>query len=174
LKGLLPESALTNHDLDVSGQSSINPDLPASFTAGRNILFLTIAGSYAVSIGAKVIITGVCQTDYSGYPDCRQTFIDSMEETLNRGLIGNEDVFAENRIGIFTPLMNLTKAETWKLAKSFGAVDGWDPIEIIRELTMTDYNGDMTWNDWGRGKLDNPASILRAKGYRDAVEKGWI
>ena len=103
----------------------------------------------------------MCQTDYSGYPDCRRVFVDSMQTSLSLAL--GED------IRIHTPLMYLTKAETWKLAADL------DVVDIVREHSHTDYNGDRTTkNEWGYGKLDNPASILRAKGYEDAKAKGWV
>ena len=160
VKNLLGKSSLTeNGDHNVA--SPLDASLPASFTAGRNILFLTIAGAYGTEIGANNIITGVCQTDYSGYPDCRRTTITALENTLSLGLGGGD-------FRIHTPLMYLTKAETFKLAKDLGCLD------IIINDTLTDYNGDMTLNEWGRGQEDNPASILRAKGYREAKKKGWV
>ncbi len=158
--GLLAKSSLTeqgNHN----EASKINSELPASFTAGRNLLFLAIAGSYCAEIGARDIVTGVCQTDYSGYPDCRRTTIDALQLSLSLGL-GLSDM------RIHTPLMYLTKAETWKLAKELGCLD------VIINKTMTDYNGNQTQNEWGFGELNNPASILRAKGYYEAKAQGWI
>lgn len=157
---LLAASSLTHagaHD----AQSAIDKDLPNSFVAGRNLLFLSIAGSRAAEQGINDIIIGVCQTDYSGYPDCRRATIDAMQLSLSLGL-GAGDV------RIHTPLMYLTKAETWRLAQALGIVD------IIVSDTVTDYNGDQTPNDWGQGQLDNPASILRHKGYEEAKIKGWI
>lgn len=160
VKGLLAKSSLTEHT-DHNAPSVINGDLPASFTAGRNILFLTIAGSYAAQIGASDIITGVCQTDYSGYPDCRRATIEAVQLSLSLGLgIGD--------VRIHTPLMYLTKAETWKLANDLSCLD------VIINDTMTDYNGSTTVNEWGYGELNNPASALRARGYFEAKEKGWL
>lgn len=160
VKNLLAASSLTTEQ-DHNEKSNINSALPASFTAGRNLLFLTIAGSYAASIGAKNIITGVCQTDYSGYPDCRQNTIDAMQLALCLGLGAGD-------IKIHTPLMYLTKAETWKLAKDLGC------LNIIINKTITDYNGTKFFNEWGFGKLDNPASELRAKGYYEAKTNNWL
>lgn len=160
VKGLLAKSSLTEHS-DHNKQSHINKDLPASFTAGRNILFLSIAGSYAANLGINDIVTGVCQTDYSGYPDCRRTTIDAMQNTLSLGY-GNGDY------RIHTPLMYLDKAQTWKLAKDLNC------LNVIVNDTLTDYNGDETMNEWGRGKENNPATVLRAKGYYEAQQKGWI
>ena len=90
-------------------------------------------------------MTGVCQTDYSGYPDCRRTTIDAMQNTLSLG-IGAGD------FRIHTPLMYLDKAETWKMAKDLKCLD------VIINDTLTDYDGDMTENEWGYGQESNPAS----------------
>jgi 7-cyano-7-deazaguanine synthase len=107
------------------------------------------------------LVTGVCQTDYSGYPDCRRNFIDSMEQSLALAL--------EKKIKIHTPLMYKTKAETWKLAKDLGC------LSVVVEQSHTDYNGNREqFNEWGYGSLDNPASELRAKGFYEARENGWI
>ncbi|NBC16817.1 MAG: 7-cyano-7-deazaguanine synthase QueC, partial [Bacteroidetes bacterium] len=161
ITGTLSGSALTEHDKDVSAQHERDPDLPASFVPGRNALFLTMAASHAYTRGIYDLVGGMCQTDYSGYPDCRRVFIDSMETSLTLAL--------DHDIRIHTPLMYRTKAETWKLAADLGIV------EIIRRDTHTDYNGDRSQlNEWGYGKLDNPASILRAEGYAEAKEKGWV
>lgn len=160
VKGLLAASSLTEHT-DHNKESYLNTDLPASFTAGRNILFLTIAASYAAEKGANDLVTGVCQTDYSGYPDCRKTTMDALQNALSLG-IGTGDY------RIHTPLMYLDKAETWKMAKDLNILD------VIVNDTLTDYNGDMTKNEWGYGNKNNPATELRVKGYFKAKEKGWL
>ena len=160
VKNLLAPSSLTEKS-DHNQKSKINQELPASFTAGRNLLFLTIAASFGAERGINDIITGVCQTDYSGYPDCRRNTIDAQQLTLSLG-IGSGD------FRIHTPLMYLSKAETWKMAKEIGCLD------IIINDTLTDYNGDMTRNEWGFGNANNPASRLRANGYFEAKEKGWL
>lgn len=160
VKNLLAKSSLTEHT-DHNAQSNINKELPASFTSGRNILFLTIAGAYCAEIGANDIVTGVCQTDYSGYPDCRRTTIDAMQTTLSLGLGAGD-------IRIHTPLMYLTKAETWKLANELNC------LNVIINDTLTDYNGNQTMNEWGMGVNDNPATSLRVKGFYEAKEKQWI
>lgn len=160
VKGLLAPSSLTEKK-DHNKKSYINNDLPASFTAGRNILFLTIAGSYCAKIGASDIVTGVCQTDYSGYPDCRRSTIDAIQLSLSLGL-GIKD------IRIHTPLMYLTKAETWKMAKQLNCLD------VIINDTLTDYNGNKIMNEWGMGVNNNPATELRVKGFYEAKVKGWI
>jgi 7-cyano-7-deazaguanine synthase len=160
VKNLLAPSSLTENT-NHNKKSKINQELPASFTAGRNILFLTIAGSYCAEIRANNIVTGVCQTDYSGYPDCRQTTIDAIELSLSLGLgIGD--------VKIHTPLMYLNKAETWKMAKDLNCLD------VIINDTLTDYNGNMIKNEWGYGLNNNPATELRVKGYYEAKQKGWL
>jgi 7-cyano-7-deazaguanine synthase len=160
VKGLLANSSLTNHT-DHNEKSYLDSSLPASFTSGRNLLFLTIAASIGAELGIQDIVTGVCQTDYSGYPDCRKVTIDSLQTTLSLGM-GTGDY------RIHTPLMYITKAETWKLAKEL------DCLNIIIDYTMTDYNGSLNKNEWGFGDIDNPATLLRAKGYYEAKEKGWL
>lgn len=165
LENLLFGSSLVDHAQDVSAPHRINKNLPSSFTVGRNLLFLTLAASYGYGVGISDIITGICQTDYSGYPDCREPFRASAQKTLTLAL--------GKRVLIHAPLMYLTKAETWRLAKEVSD-EKFDVVEIVRTMTLTDYNGDLTQNEWGFGKLDNPASELRAKGYFEAKEKGWI
>ncbi len=159
--GLLSSSSLIEHEKDSNASHELASDLPASFVPGRNALFLTAAASFAYARGIRDIVGGMCQTDSSGYPDCRQAFIDAMERSL--------DLALEAPVRIHTPLMDLTKAETWKLAKELGCLD------VVREMSHTDYNGDRSErHEWGYGKLDNPASILRAKGYAEAKEAGWL
>jgi 7-cyano-7-deazaguanine synthase len=161
IKGLLQGSALLDFDKDVSAPHELNANLPASFVPGRNAVFLTIASSFAFNRQLYDIVGGMCQTDFSGYPDCRRVFIDSLQTTMSLAL--------DQDIRIHTPLMYLTKAETWKLAYDLGV------LEVVRDLSHTDYNGDRTtYNEWGYGKLDNPASILRAKGYAEAKANGWL
>lgn len=159
IPGIFENSSLLD-DSDHNDRHSLSDDLPASFVPGRNILFLSILAAKAINRGVQTIVTGVCQTDYSGYPDCRRETIDSLEKTLSLGI--------GKTITIETPLMYLTKAQTWQMAAHMGAV------EDIVNLTLTDYNGDLTPNEWGFGKEDNPASILRANGYREAKAKGWL
>jgi 7-cyano-7-deazaguanine synthase len=160
VKNLLCDSSLTNNT-DHNKKSTVNENLPASFTSGRNILFLSIAASYAVELSINDIVTGVCQTDYSGYPDCRRTTIDAMQNVLSLG-------YGFGDFRIHTPLMYLDKAQTWKLAKELNCLD------VIIKDSLTDYNGNMTINEWGYGVDDNPATNLRVKGFYEAKEKGWI
>lgn len=129
-------------------------------TEGRNILFINIAGIYAKSLDVCDLITGTCQMDFQDYPDCRRKFIDSIQLTLTLGM--------DIDFRIHTPLMYLTKAETWKMAKDLNILD------IIINDTMTDYNGSNVLNEWGYGVNDNHATELRVEGYYEAKQKGWI
>ena len=159
--GTLEGSALTEHGKAMAAPHERDPDLPASFVPGRNALFLNLAAVHGYNRGIRDLVGGMCQTDYSGYPDCRRVFVDAMETSLSLAMDVN--------FRIHTPLMYLTKAETWKMASDLGI------LEIIRRDTHTDYHGDRSQlNEWGYGRLDNPASKLRAKGYQEAKEKGWL
>ncbi|WP_201766031.1 7-cyano-7-deazaguanine synthase QueC [Cesiribacter andamanensis] len=158
--GLLQGSSLTEHHKAMDSPHEQNQNLPASFVPGRNALFLTIAASWGYTRQIHDLVGGMCQTDYSGYPDCRRVFVDSLQTTASLAL--------DQDVRIHTPLMYLTKAETWKLAKDLGV------LEIVRDMSHTDYNGNRsTYNEWGYGELDNPASILRARGWEEAA-KGWV
>ena len=165
LDGALGGSALTDGG-ETDAPHPLAPDLPASFVPGRNALFLTLAASRAYLTETRDLVTGVCQTDYSGYPDCRLDFIHAQERALSLAL--------DAPLRIHTPLMHLTKAETWKLAADLGTVRGMDVLETVRARSHTDYHGDRTPNEWGAGRLDNPASVLRAKGWEEAKAKGWV
>ena len=155
LNGLLGDSALTNHDRVVDAAHPKNESLPATFVPARNMLFLTVAGAYAHQRDIFELVTGVCQTDFSGYPDCRRVFVDSMEASLSLAM-------EPKAFRIHTPLMFLDKADTFKLADDLGILD------VILEDTHTDYNGDRSQrNEWGYGRLDNDASRLRARGWEE-------
>ncbi|WED23209.1 7-cyano-7-deazaguanine synthase QueC [Vibrio sp. JC009] len=148
--GLLNElaiSSLTRDDIEVSHELQDN-GLPNSFVPGRNILFLTLAGIYAYQIGASAVITGVCETDFSGYPDCRNDFIKAMNSALVQGM--------DRELEIITPLMWLNKAETWALADQLGALD------MVRNNTLTCYNGKI-----GDGCGECPSCVLRKAGLDD-------
>ncbi len=140
-------------DGDVNSQHENNADLPASYVPNRNALFILLAHSYAQTIKADTLVTGVCQTDYSGYPDCREQFIRSIESSLNLG--------SEQNIKLVTPLMHLTKGETFKLAEKEGIFD------LVVQESHTCYNAETKMNEWGRGCDDCPACKLRKKGYLD-------
>ncbi|EHP5028428.1 7-cyano-7-deazaguanine synthase QueC [Vibrio metoecus] len=143
-------SSLTRDDIPVSHELQAN-GLPNSFVPGRNILFLTLAGIYAYQIGAKTVITGVCETDFSGYPDCRDEFVKSMNQSLVKGM--------DMPLTIRTPLMWLNKAETWALADQLGALD------LVRQQTLTCYNGLI-----GDGCGECPACHLRKAGLNDYLD----
>lgn len=141
---------------DVASGHEYLKDLPASFVPARNALFLTIAFGLAMEAKASMIYTGVCQTDYSGYPDCRSEFI----ERLNLALI----VGYQSAIKIITPLMDLTKAETFALAQEVGVLD------VVLNYSHTCYNGNReTSHAWGFGCGTCPACELRAKGWNEYV-----
>jgi 7-cyano-7-deazaguanine synthase len=167
--GVLAKSAL----IDVDGNvSEINKyGLPSSFVPGRNGIFIYNTYIYALKMEADSIITGVCQTDYSGYPDCRRLFVDSLLQTMDLGIFGEGK---SSGIIIETPLMELTKAETFKLAKEENC------LEQVIELSHTCYNGKREYKHaWGwssekEGEILCPACNLRAKGYYEALEKGWL
>lgn len=136
LKGMLSGSSLTEYEKDMSDKHDRNPSLPSSFVPGRNALFLTVAANYSYNQEIFDLVGGMCKTDYSGYPDCRRAFIDSMEDTLSLAL--------DIPIRIHTPLMNLTKAQMWKLAKEL------DVLDIVHCDSHTGYNGNrIKFNEWG-------------------------
>ena len=130
--------------------------LPNTFVPGRNLLFLTVAGALAYRRGIQVIVTGVCETDFSGYPDCRDDTMKAMQLALNLGL--------ERRLRIETPLMWIDKAQTWQMAQDLG---GDALVELIVQDTHTCYQGTRdALHDWGYGCGTCPACDLRAKGWQ--------
>ncbi|KAF1057373.1 MULTISPECIES: 7-cyano-7-deazaguanine synthase QueC [Variovorax] len=134
--------------------------LPNTFVPGRNLLFLTLAGALAYRRGLQVIVTGVCETDFSGYPDCRDDTMKAMQLALSLGL--------ERRLVIDTPLMWIDKAETWQLAHRLG---GQPLVDLIVEETHTCYLGDRTHRQaWGYGCGECPACELRARGWARYAE----
>ena len=129
--------------------------LPNTFVPGRNLMFLTLAGAIAWRRGLTTLVGGMCETDYSGYPDCRRGTMDAQELTLARGM--------DRPYQIETPLMWLDKAETWELAHTLGG-DGL--VELVIEETHTCYLGDREHrHPWGYGCGTCPACELRANGY---------
>jgi 7-cyano-7-deazaguanine synthase len=150
--GEISDTALTR-DVEITMQAN---GLPNTFIPGRNLVFLTFAAALAYRRGAKHLVTGVCETDYSGYPDCRDDTIKAMQLALNLGM--------DARFVLHTPLMWIDKAETWRLAETLG---GEPLIALIREETHTCYNGDRTnRHAWGCGCGTCPACQLRAEGYQ--------
>ena len=131
--------------------------LPTTFVPGRNLAFLVMAGALAYRRGAQVLIGGMCGTDAAGYPDCRDEAVQAQAEALRRGMAF--DVTVE------TPLMTLTKAQTWALAEQLG---GRTLVETLRVLTHTCYRGVReTLHPWGYGCGDCPACAERARGWAD-------
>lgn len=139
-------NALTD-DIEIVSQVDENTHLPNTFVPGRNLIFLTFAAAYAYTRGIEHLVTGVAQTDYSGYPDCREGTLSSLEQTLRLGM--------EYNITIHTPLMNLSKAETVEMADKLGAMDAM-------AYTHSCYNGEQP--PCGHCQ----ACILRAKGFAEA------
>ena len=125
---------------------------PNTFVPGRNLFFLSIAAVYARSLGIRDIVTGVSQTDFSGYPDCRDSFIKSLNVSLNLAM--------DEQFVLHTPLMWKDKAETWEMADNLGVFD------IVRNETLTCYNGVV-----GDGCGHCPACLLRTKGLEMYLEK---
>tara|TARA_Y100000741_G_scaffold196725_1_gene149572 strand:- start:899 stop:1564 length:666 start_codon:yes stop_codon:yes gene_type:complete len=160
LDDIFSNSALITQDENLNIKHPTNNELPNSFVPGRNLIFLSIASAKAINNDIFDIVIGVCETDYSGYPDCRKIFIDSIEKSIN--------LAHDKKINIHTPLMKLDKAKIWKLAKDL------DCLDVIINDTITDYNGSDKKNEWGFGNLDNKASKLRSKGYYKAKSKNWI
>jgi 7-cyano-7-deazaguanine synthase len=133
--------------------------LPNTFVPGRNLLFLTLAAALAYRRDLSVIVTGVCETDFSGYPDCRDDTMKAMQLALSLGM--------DKRFLIETPLMWIDKADTWRLAESLG---GKALVELIIEHTHTCYLGDREHRHaWGYGCGSCPACELRARGYERFV-----
>jgi 7-cyano-7-deazaguanine synthase len=159
-----------DHSVDLTatiaglGQSALTSDseiamtaegLPNTFVPGRNLLFLTCAAAIAWRRGLRRIVAGVCETDYSGYPDCRDDTIKAMQLALNLGM--------QRRFVLETPLMWRDKAATWALAHTLGG----DPlVELIRTGTHSCYKGDRSHlHDWGYGCAACPACDLRSAGW---------
>jgi len=138
----LAPNALTRNSIEIEHKEG---ELPSTFVDGRNLLFLSFAAVLAKQRGARHLVTGVCETDFSGYPDCRDIFIKSLNVTLNLAM--------DYPFVIHTPLMWLNKAETWRLADKLGALD------FVRNKTLTCYNGIMA-----DGCGECPACLLRKRG----------
>ena len=136
--------------------------LPSTFVPGRNLVFLTYAAALADRLALKALVGGMCETDFSGYPDCRRSTMDAMESALQLGM--------DRAFPIKTPLMRLSKADTWALAKGLG---GEDLVELIRAESHTCYLGrrDVA-HAWGAGCGACPACELRANGWNDWVARG--
>lgn len=160
-------------DLTVLGQVSISaltadlplskrPDgLPSTFVPGRNLVFLTFAAIVAHQRDLKHVVTGVCETDFSGYPDCRDDTVKALQVAINLGM--------EARLVLETPLMWIDKAATWKLAESLG---GRTFVDMIVDTTHTCYIGDRSnRNEWGFGCGKCDACGLRREGWRRYISE---
>ena len=147
----LSANSLTRDDIEVDTEKPEGTP-PNSLVEGRNMLFLTYAAIYAKTHGITELVTGVCETDFSGYPDCRDVFIKSLNVTLNLSM--------DYRYVIHTPLMWLDKSQTWELADELGILD------TIYNKTLTCYNGII-----GEGCGNCPACHLRRNGYNRYMEK---
>ncbi|GGD19912.1 7-cyano-7-deazaguanine synthase QueC [Pontibacillus salipaludis] len=146
----LAPNALTRDDIEV--KDGEDGDLPSTFVPGRNLLFLSFASIMGKQIGAQHIVTGVCETDFSGYPDCRDVFIKSLNVTLNLSM---DDQFV-----VHTPLMWLDKAQTWELADDLNA------LTYVKERTLTCYHGVR-----GSGCGECPSCKLRQNGLDTYINK---
>ena len=149
--GRVSETALTRE----TAIAMRDDGLPNTFVPGRNLMFLTLAAAIAYRRGLRHLVVGVCETDYSGYPDCRDDTMKAMQVALNLGM--------ERRFVVHAPLMWRDKAETWRLARTLG---GAALVDLVRRETHTCYQGDRTHrHDWGFGCGACPACDLRAAGY---------
>ena len=150
--GRMSDTALTR---DVAIRFEAN-GLPNTFVPGRNLLFLTFAAALAYRRDVRRLVLGVCETDYSGYPDCRDDTMKAMQVALNLGM--------DIRFVVETPLMWIDKVETWRMSERLG---GSALVDIVRLETHSCYQGDRKhFHDWGFGCGECPACRLRAEGYR--------
>ena len=152
----ISNSALTS-DAAIAMQEN---GLPNTFVPGRNLLFLTVAAALAYRRGMTALVGGMCETDFSGYPDCRNETLRALESAINLGMAST--------LRIETPLMWLDKAQSWKLAEELG---GQALVELIRTDTHTCYLGERgTLHAWGHGCASCPACALRARGYQEYLK----
>lgn len=151
--GAISDTALTR-DTEIA---MLDSGLPSTFVPGRNLLFFVAAAALGYRRGLTVLVGGMCETDYSGYPDCRDATLKAQQEAIR---LGTEKDFV-----IETPLMRLTKAETWGLTEQLG---GEALVRLVVEHTHSCYLGAReTRHDWGHGCGDCPACLLRARGYAE-------
>jgi len=152
LLGRISDTSLTR-EVEITMQQN---GLPNTFVPGRNLLFMMVAATLAYRRGLDVLVGGMCETDYSGYPDCRNDTMQALEKALNLGMATS--------LRIETPLMWIDKAATWELARELG---GEALVEMVRTETHTCYLGERgVLHDWGYGCGKCPACDLRARGYR--------
>jgi 7-cyano-7-deazaguanine synthase len=154
-------AALTdkNVEVNVNAQGTGNKyaeshGLPSTFVPGRNLLFFTLAAAYGATLGATSLVTGVCQADRAGYPDCRSEFVEAAQDAIGLAL--------DEPWTIMAPLLDRTKASTWQLAEDLGILD------VIIEKTHTCYKGDRSMlHAWGYGCGECGACHERMEGYHD-------
>lgn len=150
---ILGETAMTHETEIVIGEDG----LPTTFVPGRNLLFLTLAGGLAYRRNLGVLVAGMCEADYSGYPDCRETALNAQVEALRLGM--------DIDISLETPLMHINKAQSWRLAEELG---GAGLVDLINEHSHTCYKGERgERHDWGYGCGVCPACELRARGWAE-------
>jgi 7-cyano-7-deazaguanine synthase len=163
IMGQLADSSLLRAGTAPSTEKEAGRELPDTFVPGRNLLFIISAAALAFKLGCGHLILGVSETDYSGYPDCRDDTIKAMQTTVNLGM--------GTRLILHTPLMWLNKAQTWLLARTEGMIDqknGNDLVELVRVQTHSCYLGIRTHPyPWGYGCGECAACILRAKGFAE-------
>ncbi|TDQ41060.1 7-cyano-7-deazaguanine synthase QueC [Aureibacillus halotolerans] len=145
----LAPNALTRADIEIEQKDG---ELPSTFVPGRNLVFLSFAGILAHQVGAKHLVTGVCETDFSGYPDCRDAFVKSLNVTLNLSM--------DKDFVLHTPLMWLDKADTWGMADDLGV------LNYVQQKTLTCYEGIV-----GVGCGVCPACVLRANGLAAYLQR---
>lgn len=156
--GQISETALTR---DVEIEMGEN-GLPTTFVPGRNLIFFTYAAALGYRRGARALVGGMCETDYSGYPDCRADTIKALEAAISLGM--------DKPFTLETPLMWIDKAATWSLAKELG---GEALVDLIIEETHSCYRGDRSHrHDWGYGCGTCPACELRARGHAAFMAAG--
>ncbi|MFS2108098.1 7-cyano-7-deazaguanine synthase QueC [Sphingomonas sp. Sphisp140] len=150
--GQISDTALTS-----AAEIAMREDgLPNTFVPGRNLLFFTLAAALGYRRDLRHLVGGMCETDYSGYPDCRDDTLKSLQVSLNLGM--------DSRFIVETPLMWLDKAATWSLAEELG---GLELVELVRTATHTCYKGEHdVLHAWGYGCGDCPACDLRANGWK--------
>jgi len=155
LFALNTHNALLDPTMVISEKAELHPSVPNTFVPGRNLLFLNVAMMVAYAQNIRHLIVGMSQADYSGYPDCREPFVRATEQALR--------LATEREYVIHTPLMFLTKADTWRMAQDLGA------LADVVELSHTCYEGDRIHRHaWGYGCGSCPACVLRKQGYEEA------
>ena len=156
--GLISQLSHTAMTADIAITMQEN-GLPNTFVPGRNLMFMLVAATLAYRRGLNVLVGGMCETDYSGYPDCRDDSMKALQVALNLGMA--------TRLKLETPLMWINKAQTWTLAQDMG---GQPLVDLIRNDTHTCYLGEHgSLHAWGYGCGTCPACALRARGYEEFV-----